>query len=169
MKKIKTIKELIEIVARLKKKGKTVGLVTGCFDVLHIGHIELFRFAKKKVNYLVVGVDSDESVKLSKGENHPLFDQKTRMNVLAEQESVDYVFPIESSFKFSTQQANLKWREIIKELSPTAIITCVSADSAWKRKKLSAIALGVRFIEDKRDRQSLRSSSKIIEFLKKEL
>lgn len=169
MNKIKSINELKVIAASLKKEGKTVGLVTGCFDVLHLGHIELFRFAKEKVDYLVVGVDSDKSVRLSKGKSHPFFDQKTRMDVLAEQESIDYIFSIKSAYKFSTKPANSKWREVLKELSPTAVITCISADSAWKRKKASAISLGINFIEDKREKEGLRSSSKIIDFLKKEL
>lgn len=47
-------------------QGKKVGLVTGCFDILHFGHISIFEFAKSHVDILLVGIDSDESIKINK-------------------------------------------------------------------------------------------------------
>lgn len=166
MSKIKSVEELKLIVASLKKKGKIVGLVTGCFDVLHIGHIELFRFAKQKVDILIVGVENDESVRLSKGKGHPVFSQQVRMSVLEDLNNIDYVFPIQYIAEFSSTKIISLYKNLVKRLSPSAIITASSADSSWKRKKRITIALGINFIECKRDRELLQSSSEIIDFFK---
>lgn len=70
--KIKTLLQVAEIAAKAKKSGKTVGLITGCFDVIHLGHVELFQFAKKHCDVVVVGLDSDETIKLNKGPGRPI-------------------------------------------------------------------------------------------------
>jgi D-beta-D-heptose 7-phosphate kinase/D-beta-D-heptose 1-phosphate adenosyltransferase len=52
--------------------------INGCFDILHRGHLELFKFAKQQGDYLVVGIDTDERVKFNKGENRPINNQNDR-------------------------------------------------------------------------------------------
>ena len=52
--------------------------VNGCFDVLHVGHIELLNFAKSQGTHLIVGIDSDSRVKLMKGANRPFNTEKDR-------------------------------------------------------------------------------------------
>ena len=52
--------------------------VNGCFDVLHRGHLELFKFAKSQGDHLVVGIDSDSRVRESKGESRPFNNQEDR-------------------------------------------------------------------------------------------
>jgi D-beta-D-heptose 7-phosphate kinase/D-beta-D-heptose 1-phosphate adenosyltransferase len=64
----------------------------GCFDVLHIGHIEMFRYAKSKGSYLVVGIDSDERVRSLKGEGRPINNQEDRANFLRAIKYIDEVF-----------------------------------------------------------------------------
>ena len=54
----------------------------GCFDVLHIGHIKLLEFAKSQGDYLIVGIDSDERVKVSKGPDRPINNQMDRCEFL---------------------------------------------------------------------------------------
>ena len=54
-----------------KRKDKKVVWVNGCFDVLHRGHIELFKYAKSQGDYLVVGIDTDDRIKRCKGDNRP--------------------------------------------------------------------------------------------------
>jgi len=54
--KIKSLGQLQRICSDLRSKGKKIGLITGCFDVIHIGHIRLFRQAKARLDVLVVGV-----------------------------------------------------------------------------------------------------------------
>ena len=62
--------------------------VNGCFDVVHRGHLELFKFAKSQGDYLVVGIDSDSRVKENKGENRPFNNQEDRKFFL---ECIKYV------------------------------------------------------------------------------
>lgn len=76
---------------RLKDiKGKVV-FTNGCFDILHIGHLRYLEEAKKLGDILVVGVNSDESVKRLKGEKRPINKLNERMEMLAGLKPVDYV------------------------------------------------------------------------------
>jgi rfaE bifunctional protein nucleotidyltransferase chain/domain len=90
-KKIKAQKELVRIRKRLKGQGKTVVFTNGCFDVLHRGHIECLRKARSCGDVLVVGLNSDSSVRELKGKNRPILSQGDRAEILACLEMVDYV------------------------------------------------------------------------------
>jgi len=81
--------ELLE--AREKWKGKKVVFTNGCFDLLHIGHIHCLREAKKWGEILIVGLNSDSSVRKIKGEERPIVPQRERAAILASLEMVDYV------------------------------------------------------------------------------
>ncbi len=63
----------------------------GCFDILHIGHIALFEYAKSLGNYLVVGIDSDSRVKQLKGSNRPINNQYNRKKILDSIKFIDKV------------------------------------------------------------------------------
>jgi len=78
-------------VDRLKAAGKTVVFTNGCFDIIHIGHIRYLREARALGDCLVVGVNSDDSVRALKGEPRPLVPELERAEVLAAIEFVDYV------------------------------------------------------------------------------
>ena len=65
--------------------------VNGCFDVLHRGHIELFKFAKSKGDYLMVGIDSDNRVKQLKGPSRPINSEEDRKFMLDAIEYIDRV------------------------------------------------------------------------------
>lgn len=60
----------------------------GCFDILHVGHIELFKFAKSQGSYLFVGIDGDQRIKINKGSNRPINNQEDRKLLL---ESIKYI------------------------------------------------------------------------------
>lgn len=60
--KITTIDKLQQIVKKHKNEGKEIGLITGCYDIIHIGHVELFRFAKKHCDIVIVGLENDEAI-----------------------------------------------------------------------------------------------------------
>jgi rfaE bifunctional protein nucleotidyltransferase chain/domain len=90
-KKIKAQKELVRIRKRLKGQGKTVVFTNGCFDVLHRGHIECLRKARSCGDVLMVGLNSDSSVRKLKGRNRPILSQGDRAEILACLEMVDYV------------------------------------------------------------------------------
>lgn len=89
--KIKKLKELKSIVAASKKKGKRIVFTNGCFDILHLGHIEYLEQAHSSGDKLVVAVNSDASVRKIKGSSRPVFPAKDRATLVAALESVDYV------------------------------------------------------------------------------
>jgi rfaE bifunctional protein nucleotidyltransferase chain/domain len=66
-------------------------LTNGCFDLLHVGHIRCLKEAKSLGDLLIVGVNSDDSVRRLKGEGRPLMSQEERAEILAALEAVDYV------------------------------------------------------------------------------
>ncbi|MDP3766176.1 MAG: D-glycero-beta-D-manno-heptose 1-phosphate adenylyltransferase [Nanoarchaeota archaeon] len=91
-KKIKTLNELIKIVQKLKSKNKKIVTTNGVFDIVHLGHVKYLEEAKRLGNVLIVGVNTDSSVRRNKGDKRPINDEKSRIGVLAGLESVDYVF-----------------------------------------------------------------------------
>jgi rfaE bifunctional protein nucleotidyltransferase chain/domain len=82
---------LAKIIARLKKHGKKVVFANGCFDLLHVGHIRFLRGAKSKGDVLVLGLNSDASVRKLKGRGRPLINQRERAEILSEFEFIDYL------------------------------------------------------------------------------
>ena len=77
--------------ARLKKAGKKVVFTNGAFDLLHAGHVTYLEFARKQGDVLIVGLNSDSSVRRYKGDKRPINKQADRAKVLAALECVDYV------------------------------------------------------------------------------
>ena len=82
---------LIEIRQRLKKMGKSVVFTNGCFDILHRGHVDYLSKARALGDILIVGVNTDASVKRLKGANRPIVQEDDRAAVLAALAVVDYV------------------------------------------------------------------------------
>lgn len=89
--KIKTINEIEKIAESLKKEGKKIVTCNGCFDILHVGHIKFLKEAKEQGDILMVGLNSDSSVKLNKEENRPINNEENRAEVLAALQYVDYI------------------------------------------------------------------------------
>ncbi|MFH1335779.1 MAG: D-glycero-beta-D-manno-heptose 1-phosphate adenylyltransferase [Candidatus Zixiibacteriota bacterium] len=89
--KIKTLKELIRIRKGLKRRRKSVVFTNGCFDILHRGHIEYLKKAKTLGEVLIVGLNSDSSVREIKGKKRPIVPQDDRAEIIASLEMVDYV------------------------------------------------------------------------------
>lgn len=83
--------ELVEIMQRAKAHGEKIVMTNGCFDLLHIGHITYLQQAKALGDRLIVAVNSNESVKILKGNSRPINDLQARMAVLAALECVDWV------------------------------------------------------------------------------
>lgn len=79
----------------LKSQGRRIVFTNGCFDLVHAGHISSFRQAREFGDVLVVGVNSDDSIRRIKGEKRPIVDLKNRMTLLAALECVDFVIPFE--------------------------------------------------------------------------
>ena len=89
--KIMTRAQLSAFVKKAKAAGKKVVFTNGCFDILHAGHVKSIEFAKSKGDILVLGLNSDASVKRLKGEKRPINKQADRATVLAALGAVDAV------------------------------------------------------------------------------
>ncbi|MCH7590965.1 D-glycero-beta-D-manno-heptose 1-phosphate adenylyltransferase [PVC group bacterium] len=83
-----SVRPLLE---KIKSEKKTIVFTNGCFDILHPGHVYYLNHAKNMGDCLVVGLNTDASVKRIKGPKRPLVCEKDRARVLASLESVDYV------------------------------------------------------------------------------
>lgn len=114
---------------------KTI-FVNGCFDVLHRGHIELFKYAKSLGDYLIVAIDTDERVKKMKGKNRPFNNQNDRMFLL---QSIKY---IDEVLFFNTDDE-------LKNLTYTYNPDIMIVGSDWKNKTVigSENSKEVRFFE----------------------
>jgi len=89
--KVRTRSGLVDQVARWRRRGLKVGFTNGCFDLLHPGHLSLLRQARAACDRLVVGLNSDASVRRLKGPTRPVSDQLARATVLSAVSDVDAV------------------------------------------------------------------------------
>jgi D-beta-D-heptose 7-phosphate kinase/D-beta-D-heptose 1-phosphate adenosyltransferase len=110
--KIKDVDTLVGILNEHRKKHDTVVFTNGCFDILHVGHVDYLRFARKQGDLLVVGLNTDQSVRSLKGQSRPYIPESERAQMLAALEDVSYVV-------FFDDQTPL---ELIKALQPDVLI-----------------------------------------------
>ena len=89
--KIITTDNLVLKVSQWKKNKMKVAFTNGCFDILHLGHLEILTKSKEFGDRLIVAVNSDESVRKLKGKERPINNFQTRSNILASFSFVDYV------------------------------------------------------------------------------
>ena len=120
--KVKTIRQLKPLLAGLRRRGRRIIFTNGCFDLLHIGHLRYLERARRCGDILVIGINSDRSVKKIKGPRRPLLPQAERAEVLAALSCVDYV-------------------TIFDEPDPLAVITALRPDvlvkgSDWGKNKI---------------------------------
>lgn len=121
-KKIVKLARLKSIVPRLRRQGRVIAFTNGCFDILHFGHVRYLEAAKKRDRVLIVGLNSDRSVKKIKGPGRPILGEKERASILAALECVDYV-------------------TIFPEPTPLKVITALKPDilikgADWKGRKI---------------------------------
>jgi D-beta-D-heptose 7-phosphate kinase/D-beta-D-heptose 1-phosphate adenosyltransferase len=150
--KIKDFMQIERISARLKTQGRKIIFTNGCFDILHRGHATYLQKAKELGDILVVGLNSDESIKRLKGEMRPVNPLEDRAFLLAALESVDYVVPFTEDTPYN----------LIRHVYPDILVK--GADYADKEVVGSDIAKEVRLI----DLVAGKSTSSIIEKIKTE-
>lgn len=109
---IKTLDEIKVLARELKQKGKKLVFTNGCFDILHVGHVKYLETAKSFGDILILGLNSDDSVKRLKGPSRPVNTQDDRGYTLAALESVDYVVLFEDDTPY----------ELIKAVSPHTLV-----------------------------------------------
>ena len=122
MSKLKGLPTIKIIAATLKKRGKKIVFTNGCFDILHYGHVEYLRRCKRLGDVLIIGLNSDSSVKIIKGKNRPLTKQKDRAAILSALEFVDYI----TIFKEKTPL------RLIETIAPNILVK----GGDWKQKDI---------------------------------
>lgn len=95
-----------------KKSNKLIVFTNGCFDILHIGHVRYLQEAKKQGDILIVGVNSDQSVKRLKGPTRPVQREEDRAEILAALACVDFVVIFDEDTPL----------EIIKKIQPDVLV-----------------------------------------------
>lgn len=107
-----SLKKLLALRKSWKRRKKIVVFTNGCFDILHAGHVEILGKAKKLGGVLIVGLNSDSSVRKLKGPKRPLNSEASRAAVLAGLKAVDYV----AVFKEETPE------RLIEKLRPDILV-----------------------------------------------
>ena len=90
--KILKLSDLLKVIEGLREDGKRIVFTNGCFDILHVGHVRYLAAARSKGDALVLGLNSDASVKSIKPDNRPIVGQDQRAEVLAGLACVNYIF-----------------------------------------------------------------------------
>ena len=90
-----TLDEIAARVAEARRRGRSIALANGCFDVLHVGHVRYLEGARAEADLLVVGVNGDASVRHLKGEGRPVLPAEDRALLVGAQRAVDHVVVFE--------------------------------------------------------------------------
>lgn len=145
--------DLVPLLVQDRSAGKTVALANGCFDLLHVGHVRMLRDAEREADVLVVALNTDESVRSSKGPDRPLVPLAERLEVIAALSGVAYV----TSFPELTADA------LIQALRPEVQIkgTDRSPESIPERETLAAYGGRIAICGDAKT----HSSSALVEKL----
>jgi len=112
LEKVRVLDDLAKIRVDLREGKKSVVFTNGCFDILHAGHIHLFRQAKSCGDILIVAVNDDESVARLKGPSRPVFPLAERLEILAAISDIDFLV----SFSEETP------RKLIQTLLPDTLV-----------------------------------------------
>lgn len=110
--KIVCRKDLKELILKWRNANERIVFTNGCFDLLHLGHVDYLAKAKDLGERLIIGVNTDSSVKRLKGEHRPLQDENSRLNILAALQSVDAVVLFDEDTPY----------ELIKEIEPDILV-----------------------------------------------
>lgn len=128
MSKLKSRLEIKRIARALRKKRKKTVFTNGCFDILHYGHIKYLEKCKHFGDILIIGLNSDSSVKKIKGKSRPITKQKERAALISALEFVDYV----TLFNEKTPE------KLIKDIAPNVL----AKGGDWEKKDI----LGADFV-----------------------
>lgn len=151
--KIKAISELRDLIGKEKAGGKCVVFANGCFDTLHVGHVRYLQGAKDQGNRLIVGINSDESVRCLKGQGRPILDEQARAQLVAALRCVDYVVI------FSDPNVE----RLLEELRPDvhAKGTDYTVDSVPERTVADRLGIKVAIVGDPKDHSTRELLSSI--------
>jgi D-glycero-beta-D-manno-heptose 1-phosphate adenylyltransferase len=139
---------------QLRREGRRIVFANGCFDLLHVGHVRYLQGAKEQGDVLVVGVNSDRTVRELKGEGRPLLPAEARAELIAALESVDYVL----IFDDSTAAA------VLQDLRPHVHCkgTDYSEETVPERDVMKSLGGGVRIVGDNKGHSTREVLSEIV-------
>jgi D-beta-D-heptose 7-phosphate kinase/D-beta-D-heptose 1-phosphate adenosyltransferase len=103
--KQRTLSALIPELTRHRATGKKIVFTNGCFDLIHLGHVKYFQFAKAQGDLLVVGVNTDCSIRRLKGDKRPIINEDDRTQVLEALECIDYLIKFDDDTPLALIQA----------------------------------------------------------------
>jgi D-beta-D-heptose 7-phosphate kinase / D-beta-D-heptose 1-phosphate adenosyltransferase len=99
--KQRTLQQLVHELQHHRDSGKRIVFTNGCFDLIHLGHVKYFQFAKQQGDLLVVAVNTDASIRRLKGPKRPIVNEQDRLSVLEELESIDYLLTFDEDTPIS--------------------------------------------------------------------
>lgn len=139
MGQILTKNVLIEVINDLKENNVKIAATNGCFDILHVGHVKYLKEAKKCGDVLVVGLNSDVSVKMLKGETRPINPQSDRAQVLAALNCVDYVVIFDEISPI----------ELLKSIKPDVYVKGAdyTLETLPEAKPLLTLGIDIKFVD----------------------
>ncbi len=139
---------------RLRREGRRIVFANGCFDLLHVGHVRYLQGAKDQGEVLVVGVNSDRSVRELKGQGRPLLPAEARAELVAALESVDYVLIFGESSAAG----------VLRDLRPHVHCkgTDYSEETVPEREVMESLGGIVRIVGDAKDHSTREVLSEIV-------
>ena len=153
--KIISLSALLKKLPVLRRQGKIIAWTNGCFDLMHIGHVKYLEEAGRGNRILIVGLNSDASIRKIKGPSRPIVEQRSRAAVLAALESVDFVV-------------------IFNEDTPSKVLSVIKPDilikgADWKGKSVAGedLVKKVEFIKFVKGFSTTNIIEKIIKSEKK--
>lgn len=139
---------------RLRREGLRIVFANGCFDILHVGHVRYLQDAKNQGEVLVVGVNSDRTVRGLKGSGRPLLEAGARAELVAALESVDYVVIFDDATA----------AEVLRDLRPH--VHCKGTDYTEKtvpeRGVMESLGGTVRIVGDPKNHSTREVLSEIV-------
>jgi D-beta-D-heptose 7-phosphate kinase/D-beta-D-heptose 1-phosphate adenosyltransferase len=110
--KERPLEKLLAELQHHRANGKRIVFTNGCFDLIHLGHVKYFQFAKAQGDLLVVGVNTDASIRRLKGPKRPIIHEDDRISVLEELESIDYLVRFDDDTPL----------ELIRQIRPDVLV-----------------------------------------------
>ena len=139
MGQILTKSVLIDVIKDLKENNVKIAATNGCFDILHVGHVKYLKEAKKCGDVLIVGLNSDASVKMLKGETRPINPQNDRAEVLTALSCVDYVVIFDEISPI----------ELLKSIKPDVYVKGAdyTLETLPEAKPLLTLGIDIKFVD----------------------
>ena len=125
---VRSLEEMTQKVESVRSLGYTVGLTSGSFDLIHLGHVKYLARAKELCGILAVGVDSDAKIRRRKGEDRPMVPEDERLELLAYQRPVDLVY--------LKHEDDPRWG-LIKAVRPDVLV--LTEDNAYSDEEMDGL------------------------------